>query len=106
MYKRQSLRLERRSCRQTTAACTSSATLLVTGTRALSAAPLSYVIIQASGACASGAALLGLDTGARAPSAPPSATRLTVVKLLRLHVAPFGESVLLLHLPTTWWRSV
>ena len=41
------------------------------GARASSAAPLSYAIIQTTGACASDAALLSLGRGTRAPSAAP-----------------------------------
>ena len=43
----------------------------VTEARASGAAPLSYGIIQATGACASGSAPLSLDTGACALSAAP-----------------------------------
>ena len=69
------------------------------GDRALGAATLSYDIIQATGACASGAAPLSLGTEACAPSAvPPSHAR--------LHVVPFRDGVLFLHLLAMRWRSV
>ena len=44
--------------------------------------------------------------GSRTKRRPPQAMRRAVVRLLRLHVAPFGEGVLLLHLPAMRRRSV
>ena len=77
----------------------SSATPPVTGARASSATPLSYPIIQATGAGASGVAPLSLGTGACTSSAARPATRCAVVRLLCLHVARFSEGVLSLPLP-------
>ena len=97
-----SLRLERRSPGM--GACALSAAPPATG--ASSAAPLRYGISQATLACALSAAPLSLGTGPAHQAPPPRATRRAVVRLLRLHVAPFSEGVLLLHLPAMRWRSV
>ena len=83
----------------------SSATPPATGAHASSAAPVRYGSIQATRACASGAAL-NFGTGDRAQITSPPATRRAVVNLLRLHVAPFSEGVLPLPLPAMRWRSV
>ena len=91
---------------QGTGACALSAAPSATGARASGAAPLSYGIIHVTGACAWG---LLLSASARRPThqAPlPPATRRAVVRLLRLHVAPINEGVLLLHLSAMRWRSV
>ena len=44
--------------------------------------------------------------GLRTRHRPPPATRRAVVRLLRQHVAPIREGVLLLHLPAMRWRLV
>ena len=91
----------------TTGACALSAARSATGTRASAAALLRYGTIQATGACASAATPLSVGTGACAPgAAPPQATRRAVVRLLRLHVGPCSEDVLLLHRPDMRWRSI
>ena len=77
------------------------------GARALSAAPLSYGIIQATGVLCLGHHSSQHRHGSpRTKRRPPPATRRAVVRLLRLHVTPFSEGVLLLRLPPMRRRSV
>ena len=92
---------------QGTAACALSAAPPATGVRASSVAPLSYGIIQATGVLCLGHHSSQHRHGSpRTKRRPPPATRRAVVRLLRLHVTPFSEGVLLLRLPPMRWRSV